>query len=107
MPTYQPLPTEYAKNGYQYTQLQRTEHVALYRQACAECPTFCAYEVCRIQRQEAGTRTLGGATIEVVAKELLPGSEMWGEKGWTYRTLATAEAKFQQQHELLTAKIAA
>lgn len=92
--TYTALPDTFQKEGFTYTLLARTERVALYSQACQG---FLGYEVCRIQRQEAGQHLIAGATVVREAKELLPGKEAWGTSGWTYCTLAAAQAKFQQQ----------
>jgi hypothetical protein len=76
------LATEFRKYGYTYRQTERQGDVAVYEQRDEDTDEFVAYEVFIVQKHEA--REVFGKNYG--AKELPPGSEMWGKEAYTVRT---------------------
>ena len=66
------------KDGYEHELINRIEDVAVYRKSKGSVVSF---EVMVVLHHEA--YSIGGRDIE--AGEHLPGSEMWGTLGWTFR----------------------
>jgi hypothetical protein len=77
---YQPLATEFRRDGFRYTQIVREDDAAIYEQlwtGCAE-PTR-AYEVIRIRRRTGFQ--IGGRLVQPA--EVYPNAEAWGSDGFT------------------------
>lgn len=85
---YTPLPLQLRKNGYDYKQVKRNEHAAIYEQS--DDGIFIAYEVFAIETQEASERN----GIKYEAKELFPHNERFGKKAWSVKTIERAEQLF-------------
>ena len=87
---YKPLPTEFRRDGFQYRQIAREGHAAIYEQIWLGCtePSPC-YEVIRIRRREGFQ--IGDRFVE--AAELYPRSEAWGTDGFTLTDKDTAFVK--------------
>lgn len=84
-----PLAIEYKKNGYLFRLVQRSAEVAIYKQIDTEDIEFQAYEVFEVIKYKDDERF--GRLIP--AHEAVPGSELWGIKGYTLRSLLAAEQK--------------
>jgi len=88
---YRPLPTRFRRNGFEYRQIAREGHAAIYEQTWngTENPSI-AYEVIRIRRREGFQ--IGGRFVEPA--EVYPASELWGANGFTYTDCNKARDKF-------------
>lgn len=82
------LALSFTLDGYNYTQVERNDHAAIYRQSRG--PELVAYEVIRVRRHDAAE--FCGRTVEV--GESYPTSAQWGVNGWTVGTLERAREKF-------------
>jgi hypothetical protein len=89
----EPLSIEFDFKGFHYRQIARKSRAAIYSQRWngAESPST-AYEVMLIQAYPE--TTMFGKLVP--AHEAMPGSEQWGQKGWTFTTEERARAKFQE-----------
>jgi hypothetical protein len=78
---YKPLPTRFRRNGFEYRQIAREGHAAIYEQTWngSENPSI-AYEVIRIRRREGFQ--IDGRFVEPA--EVYPNSEAWGVDGFTF-----------------------
>ena len=75
----------FTRKCYNYTQEQRTEDVCLYSYKFSGSELVGGYEVVRLYTDANGN-------------EYLPGSSLWGIKGWTFLAsqLDDAKAKFEK-----------
>ena len=78
---FRPLPTRFRRNGFEYRQIAREGHAAIYEQTWngSENPSI-AYEVIRIRRREGFQ--IDGRFVEPA--EVYPNSEAWGVDGFTF-----------------------
>ncbi len=83
------LELELEDGRFQYVQVERQDDVALYTQTHKASGNV-RYEVIRIKVQREHTWPTGVTTPE---KEAYPGSGSWGQLGWTFFTLETAQQK--------------
>lgn len=81
------LPLTLKHDGFELRQLAREGSVALYGQYRGE--RLNSYEVILVQTHTAHTWPNGKVTE---AGEHYPRSEKWGDAGWTFRVLETAQA---------------
>jgi len=86
--------TEYARNGFKFTLVCRDGNVAIFE----EFGSRDHYEVIIIQSHQG--REIAGKHFP--PSEYPPSNEQWGTKGWTYKTLGAASAKFHQLVESQT-----
>jgi hypothetical protein len=85
------LPKEFQRGGFQYRQITRRGHVAIYGQdwiGCTEPDR--SYEVVRIRRREGFQ--IGNRFVD--AAEIYPNSEGWGVDGFTFPDRNKAWDKF-------------
>lgn len=87
MATIKPLPLEFQKHGYDYKQIERSEHVAIYSQSYEG--EFVAYEVFRIKKEKE--RNIMGKIYPPA--EVVPSTEKWGIYGFTCSTLEKAQLR--------------
>lgn len=83
-------PEMFTKGQRTFTQLKRVGRVALF-QLAEQGWSQPHHEVVILTEAPAGT-VFG---TEVVARERYPSNEDFGSLGWSFRSLAEAEAKFQ------------
>ena len=83
-----PLPTEFEDSRFRYTQVERTDDLAIFTQT-HKASGRQRYEVVMIRVQKEHTWPNGTTTPE---KEAYPGSTSWGRLGQTCYTLAEAQA---------------
>jgi len=91
---YKPLPAQFRHDGFEYRQIARERHAAIYEQRWGGCadPSVC-YEVIRIRRREGFQ--IGARLVE--AAEVYPNSEAWGVDAWT---VLTRDAAFEKLREI-------
>lgn len=99
-----PLETHFVKKGWTHEQLMREGMIALYKRWKDGAPAP-HWEVIRIQ--EHAERTFPGSDTPIPAKEGYPGEGLWGQEGWTFLRLDTAEKRFQDLVSKEPARIAA
>ena len=87
------LPPEIIDRGFTYTQLKRNKYYALYSQTRIGFKEPWAWEVITIVNTKRD-KTAWGNTFE--AGEYYPASADWGNRGWTYTTLAGAEERYAE-----------
>lgn len=87
-----PLPTHFTKKGWNHEQLMREGMIALYRR-WKDGPQPAHWEVIRIQ--EHAERLFPGSDTPIPAKEGYPSEGSWGQEGWTFLKLETAEKRFR------------
>ena len=87
------LPTRFRRDGFEYRQIARERHGAIYEQTWAGCcdPSVC-YEVIRIRRREAFQ--IDGRLVEPA--EVYPSSGAWGVDGFTLTDKDAAFAKLRE-----------
>lgn len=85
------LPTQFKYGGFEYKQLDRVGRVALFVKSKPR-QKHISFEVVVVQHRLACT-FMGTAFPE---REVLPPSESWGTKGWSYIEESGARAKFEQ-----------
>jgi len=85
-----PLPETFRNDQFDFRVLKRESNVALLAKAKPGGTT--SYEVVRLVR--VTERELFGRVIP--AHEAMPGSEQWGERGFSYCDRNRAEAKFRE-----------
>ena len=105
------LAKTFSKNGYEYTQLDRTDKAAIYIQKVEkDCNGIVGekvgFEVFLIGKTKAYSLTAKptksykkGDVLKVYnypEAESIPGNEKWGLLGWTYNTQASALLKFNE-----------
>jgi hypothetical protein len=88
-----PLETEFYSRGFRHKLTRRVKFTAIYARFKRSDPE-------RVVHYEVVTITPGKsyniAGIDFPAKEQYPSSELWGQKGWTYRDEDQARAKFEE-----------
>lgn len=95
------LPKKFKKNGFIYEEIKRMSDVAIYSQSTEE-GRLLAYEVFIVMEQGEGTTSSG---IQYKAKELMPGTSLWGIHGFTCHTIERAEKYFKELYERQASKI--
>ena len=90
---YKPLPAQFRHDGFEYRQIARKRHAAIYEQRWGGCadPSVC-YEVIRIRRREGFE--IDGRFVEPA--EVYPNSEAWGVDGFTLTDKDAAFAKLRE-----------
>jgi hypothetical protein len=93
--SYNPLPTQFRREGFDYRQIYREGDFAIYRQTWSGCsdPSV-SYEVIRIRRRDGFQ--IGGRFVEPA--EVYPNSQAWGVDGWT---VPDKEAAFHKLREII------
>lgn len=94
MTTYQPIPNHFRKDGFDFNLLDRRGLVALFHKT--KKPRIESFEV--VVLVEAEEREFPNG-LKSPAKEIMPASEQWGQKGWTCTNLEDAKAKFEEWSE--------
>jgi hypothetical protein len=91
--SYEPLPTRFRRDGFEYRQIVREGDAAIYEQTWSGCsePSVC-WEVIRIRRREGFQ--IGARFVEPA--EVYPKSEAWGVDGFTFTDKDTAFAKLRE-----------
>lgn len=84
------LPTTFKKQGFDYEQIERNALTAIYSQSLDG--QVMAYEVIRVMIAPAG-EIMGNPMAE---REIMPGNEQWGIRGWTYWDLEKARARARE-----------
>ena len=89
--SYKPLSKEFQRDGFNYRQIAREGHVALYEQRWTGCPDpAVCFEVIRVRCREGFQ--IGNRFVEPA--EVYPASELWGLNGFTFADRDKAWAKF-------------
>jgi hypothetical protein len=83
-----PLPTQFTKQGFEFTQIKRVGMLAIYVKQSLHNKGS-TYEVIRVQSHNG--RTIAGKYFEPA--EYFPSSEQWGTHGFTCRTMESAEKR--------------
>lgn len=91
----QVLPISFKKNGFDYFQVERNALTAIYSQSLDG--EVKAYEVIRVIVAPAG-EIMGNPVPE---REIMPGNEQWGIRGWTYWKLEDARKRARELEERL------
>lgn len=94
-PAIKPLGPTYAKNGFTFELIVRRGPFAIYQQRLRPGVGCLAYEVIRVKEKQ--DVTMFNRLVE--AHESAPSNEDWGRWGWTFPTLALAEAKMKWLEE--------
>jgi hypothetical protein len=91
---YKPLPTRFRRDGFNYRQVARERHGAIYEQTWSRRadPSVC-YEVIRIRRRDGFQ--IGGRFVQPA--EVYPNSDAWGVDGFT---LTDKNAAFEKLREV-------
>lgn len=84
-----PLATEFRKDGFAFTMLDRVDDVALFEK---RCESVVSYEVVVVQKH--GERNIMGRVVPPT--ESMPSTESWGQKGWTLTTPELAREKLHK-----------
>jgi hypothetical protein len=82
------IATTFTDRTFRYTQIDRQGDIAVYTQQHKDGGQT-RYEVVRIRVRAAHTWPNGETTPE---HEAYPGASVWGKDGWTFFTLAAAQA---------------
>lgn len=95
MITYKPLETEFMADGFRHTQIKREGDFAIFHKVgikgVKHPKSFDAgFETVIITRHDG--YEIGGVKVEPA--ECYSSSSTWGVKGWTYKTLYSAQCKF-------------
>lgn len=85
------LPIETEKNGFQFTQIERNDTAAIYRQHRGSIVSTVAFEVWKIRIAPEGD-VFGKHYPE---REVPPSNEDFGTWGWTFGTIEDARNKYQ------------
>ena len=81
------LRTQFKSHGFNYTQLERTDKAAIYKQVWGKDGSP-AYEVIAIRVRQPDA-------LFPEIREEYPSSEKWGKLGWTYTDYEKAREKFK------------
>lgn len=84
------LPTTFKKQGFDYEQIERNALTAIYSQSLDG--SVVAYEVIRVTVVKE-SECFGKLMPE---REVLPGAELWGIRGWTYWDLEKARGRARE-----------
>ena len=87
----QPLVTEFEDRTFRYTQLERQGNVAIFTQT-HKLGGVVRYEVVRIRVASEHTWPNGTTSPE---REVYPGSNLWGQAGWSFHGLPAAKQHMQ------------
>ena len=91
--SYKPLPTRFRRDGFDYRQIGREVHAAIYEQMWSGCSNqSVCYEVVRVRRR-AGFQ-IGERFVEPA--EVYPNSDAWGMDGFTLTDKDAAFVKLRQ-----------
>lgn len=96
-PKYRPLETEYTKHGYLFRQVKREGLVAMYEQLDVQetgQEILICHEVYEVIQMEAGFA--GPQKYPQPAREVPPGNEQWGMKGFSPTTRERADIRFEE-----------
>lgn len=85
------LPLSWTRSGFTHQVIRREGMVALVRRQHRDVSDL-HWEVVKIRVHPE--RLLQERRIE--AGEAYPSSEQWGKRGWTYKSLENARAKFEE-----------
>lgn len=88
----EPIPRTFTESGFRYDQIQREGMLAIYTQTRIHSGVV-RYEVVRLGIQRAHTWPNGTETPE---KEAYPPASAWGQRGWTFYSLADAQTHLAQ-----------
>jgi hypothetical protein len=92
-PSYKLLPTQFQRDGFEYQQIAREAHAAIYKQTwTSNSEATVCYEVIRIRRREGFQ--IDGRFVEPA--EVYPNSDAWGVDGFTFTHKETAFAKLRE-----------
>lgn len=83
-----PIPTAFTRDGYDFRQLWRQGHVAIYSQQRPWATEPAAWEVVAIRPRKAHPKD-----VDQNPKEGYPGDAEWGMRGWTLLSLESAQKK--------------
>jgi hypothetical protein len=87
--------TEYTKNGYQFSLIERKGDFAIFAQYRTDLSKAQNYEVIRIK--QVPECVLFGVTVP--EHEAGPSNEDWGIKGWTVTSLEKAKELMNEKYE--------
>ena len=87
--THKPIPAQFNKKGFTYTQLKREGARAIFQQTRAGSVVN-NYEVVKIGRHNG--YMMGGQNIEPA--ETYPGSSLWGITAWTCSSIDAAMTRY-------------
>jgi hypothetical protein len=85
-----PLAESFRLDGFDFRLVKREGDVALFAKTKPRYRDP-SYEVVLVQKRKAHTWPDGRTTPD---HEAMPGSEAWGESGWTYSDLPAAQVRF-------------
>jgi hypothetical protein len=88
--THKPIPAQFHKKGFVYTQLKREGNRAIFQQT-RQGSTINNYEVVKIGRHNG--YIMGGQSIEPA--ETYPGSSLWGIAAWTCTSIDEALKRYE------------
>jgi hypothetical protein len=88
--THKPIPAQFHKKGFVYTQLKREGARAIFQQTRAGS-SLNNYEVVKIGRHNG--YIMGG--IAIAPAETYPGSSLWGITGWTCTSIDAAMQRYE------------
>jgi hypothetical protein len=90
---YRPLPKEFRRDGFHFSQIGRERDVAIYAQVWDGCPDPAAcFEVVRVKRRQGFQ--IGGRFVPPA--EVYPASKLWGTDGFTLTNRDAAFAKLRE-----------
>ena len=106
MINYKPIETAFTKNGFQFSQIKRDGDIAVFHKAAIKGPLHpvafdAGFETVVITRHD-GYEIAG---VKMEPAEQYPGNEMWGTRGWTFKTLLEASNKFDRLHGVPVAEV--
>ncbi len=93
------LPEKFKKQGFDYEQIERNALTAIYSQSLDG--SVVAYEVIRIAVVKEG-EMFGKLMPE---REVLPGAELWGIRGWTYWRYEDAVKRARELEERIMSEL--
>jgi hypothetical protein len=85
------IKTEFLKQGFKYTQVKRTRHLAIYHQQLIKGRAN-YWEVWILRIDEP--RLVGD--VNLPRRERMPSPEDWGTYGWTFYTREAADFRFNE-----------
>ena len=89
-------PLSFRRDKIDCVQVKRIGRVAIYELSKPHWSRK-SYEVVLLGCQKARTVTYpGGRVVERPAQETCPPTEKWGQSGWSYMDIDSAEDKFRQ-----------
>lgn len=83
-----PIESQFRTDGFDYQIVKRCGNVALFSKSKHNHESF---EVIVLQIHKACTFPNG---ISYPDREAMPSSELWGQQGWTYTDLASANKRY-------------